>query len=139
MTHVKSVRLYLYIVQSIAENREHRHWLISSRRRGRNLEQCLTRRRKRSTEMQRDPLKSKVMIHKGLLMYSFYDNPPSQFASRNKKKRVDDDTPKSFLRLVNRKSRKELIAEGKIKPTRGPELKIEPGESLHEFRQFFRI
>lgn len=72
-------------------------------------------------------------------MYSFYDNAPSQSAFQNKKKKVDDDTPKSFLRLVNRKSRKELIAEGKIKPTRGTELKIEPGESLHEFRQLFRI
>ena len=37
---------------------------------------------------------------------------------------------------MNRKSRKELIAEGKIKPKKESTLKIEAGESLHEFRQY---
>jgi hypothetical protein len=49
----------------------------------------------------------------------------------------EDDTPKGFLRLTKRKSRKELIAEGTIKLPKKKDLKIQPGESLGDFRRYF--
>jgi hypothetical protein len=67
--------------------------------------------------------------------YSFYEHPPSA-PTQGTKGLKPDDTPKSFLRLVNRKPRKELIAEGKIQVEKKNTLKIEPGESLHEFKRF---
>lgn len=46
-----------------------------------------------------------------------------------------DDTPKSFLRLVKRKSRKTLIAEGKIATKKEKKITIQPGESFSDFRR----
>jgi hypothetical protein len=67
---------------------------------------------------------------------SFYEKPPTAVPSVKKKRKSDDDTPKSFLRLVNWKSRKELIAEGKLEVKSKPNLTIEKGESLHDFRRY---
>jgi len=49
---------------------------------------------------------------------------------------VDDDTPKTFQRLLKRKSRKDLIAEGKLEAPKQNTLKIQPGESFADFRRF---
>jgi hypothetical protein len=68
------------------------------------------------------------------LKRSFYENPPTASKQRNKTA-VDDDTPKGFLRLIKRKSRKELIAEGKVDVQKGNIPKIQPGESLQDFRR----
>jgi hypothetical protein len=67
---------------------------------------------------------------------SFYEKPPTAAPSLKKKRKSHDDTPKSFLRLVNWKSRKELIAEGKLEIKNKPNLTIEKGESLHDFRRY---
>jgi len=52
-----------------------------------------------------------------------------------KKSTSDNDTPKGFLRLVNRKSRKELISEGKLQVKKQKTPRIQPGESLSDFRR----
>ena len=67
---------------------------------------------------------------------SFYEKTPSAPKTGKYGVKADGDTPKSFLRLVNRKSRKELIAEGKIQVEKKSSLKIEPGESLHDFKKY---
>lgn len=74
--------------------------------------------------------------------FSFYEKPPKANSSQMKKQKTvktDDDTPKSFLRIVNRKSRKELIAEGKLQVNKKSTLTIEKGESLHDFRQYISV
>ena len=68
--------------------------------------------------------------------YSFYEQAPSAPKKGKNGVKADDDTPKSFLRLINRKSRKELIAEGRIQVEKKSSLKIEPGESLHDFKKY---
>lgn len=67
---------------------------------------------------------------------SFYENPPA-LTKKGKGKTAADDTPKSFLHLINRKPRKELIAEGKIETKKETTIKIQPGESLHDFHQYY--
>jgi len=52
-----------------------------------------------------------------------------------KKPTSDNDTPKGFLRLISRKSRKELIAEGKLQVKEQKTPKIQPGESFSDFRR----
>ena len=67
---------------------------------------------------------------------SFYEKPPTAVVAGKKTKALDDDdTPKSFLRLTKRKSRKELIAEGKIVPRKEKAITIQPGESFSDFRR----
>lgn len=94
---------------------------------------CRTRRRAHSNGMHPRQLKSIRASH-SFSDCSFYEHPPSA-PTPGKKGLEADDTPKSFLRLVNRKPRKELIAEGKIQVEKKKALKIEPGESIHEFKR----
>ena len=77
----------------------------------------------------------RVCLYYYILTRSFYENPPKK---RNKTA-VEDDTPKGFLRLIKRKSRKELIAEGKVDVQKRNTPKIQPGESLQEFRRYHRL
>jgi hypothetical protein len=95
---------------------------------------CRTRRKAHSNEIAQKQRKS-IRACRSLSDYSFYEHPPSA-PTQGTKGLKPDDTPKSFLRLVNRKPRKELIAEGKIQVEKKNKLKIEPGESLHEFKRF---
>jgi hypothetical protein len=81
--------------------------------------------------MPKEMLKSMLLC---VIDCSFYEKPLAVGA--NQKKTADDDTPKSFLRLIKRKSRKELIAEGTVKPAKEKNPKIQPGESLGEFRRY---
>lgn len=65
---------------------------------------------------------------------SFYEKPLASSGKKNTD--YDDDTPKSFLRLVKRKSRKELIAQGKVDTTKKEKkITIQPGESFSDFRR----
>jgi hypothetical protein len=68
---------------------------------------------------------------------SFYEKPPTAVVAGKKTKIIDDDdhTPKSFLRLVKRKTRKELIAEGKVESKKDRQITIQPGESFNDFRR----
>ena len=68
---------------------------------------------------------------------SFYERPPT--LSGKRKGVIDDDTPKSFLRLTKRKTRKELIAEGKIESKKESAIKIQPGESFQDFKRYYSL
>jgi len=81
------------------------------------------------------PHKKKKAFHRNAERNAkdFYEKPLA--VGSNQRKPVDDDTPKSFLRLIKRKSRKELIAEGTVKTSKDKNPKIQAGESLGEFRR----
>lgn len=94
---------------------------------------CHIRRRRRFGAIQNVRPKS-TLLYLLRWLCSYYDKPLSAVA---KSKTGDDDTPKSFLRLIKKKSRKELIAEGRLDAKKiDNNLKIQPGESMREFRQY---
>ena len=93
---------------------------------------CPIKRRKLSTAMHCDRLKSTSLLCT-CSKFSFYEKPPA--ASDKKGDDYVDDAPKSFLRLVKRKSRKALVAEGKIDIKKEKKITIQPGESFSDFRR----
>jgi len=98
---------------------------------------CRTRRKRHFTAMHNAHPKSSLLFFENVLtITSFYEKPPTAVVAGKKTKALDDDdTPKSFLRLTKRKSRKELIAQGKIVPRKEKTITIQPGESFSDFRR----
>jgi|SRR5579859_1249777 len=93
---------------------------------------CPIKKRKHSTAMRCDRLKSTSLLY-FCSKFSFYEKPLA--TSDKKSDDYVDDAPKSFLRLVKRKSRKALVAEGKIETKKEKKITIQPGESFNDFRR----